>query len=130
MIPSFPWIAPGWIAPPLPPRKGRDQILQLSGAIVQKPEARRAKHIGSKNLAIYSHLATMGGVGIKKSPNVVDVICGLSLLSVSLPDRLRGGRVERLVDYLKSVAGDYMESVQQVRDGVRWDKCYNESWLS
>ena len=54
----------------------------------------------------------------------------LSLLSVSLPDRLRGGRVERLVDYLKSVAGDYMESVQQVRDGVRWDKCYNESWLS
>ena len=45
---------------------------------------------------------------------------GKALPSVSLPDRLRGGRVERLLDYWKSVAGDYAESVQQLRDGVRW----------
>ena len=38
---------------------------------------------------------------------------------LSLPERLRGGRVERLLDYWKSVAGDYAESVQQMRDGIR-----------
>ena len=39
---------------------------------------------------------------------------------VSLPERLRGGRVEKMLDYWKSVAGDYAESVQQLRDGIRW----------
>ena len=43
---------------------------------------------------------------------------GRSLLP-PLPERLRGGRVERLLDYWKSVAGDYAESVQQMRDGIR-----------
>ena len=37
----------------------------------------------------------------------------------SLPERLSGGRVERLLDYWKSVAGDYRESFQQLIDGVR-----------
>ena len=32
LIPSFPWIAPGWTAWGRNPRKGRDQILQLSVA--------------------------------------------------------------------------------------------------
>ena len=45
---------------------------------------------------------------------------GRRLLSLPpLPERLRGGRVERLLDYWKSVAGDYAESVQQMRDGIR-----------
>ena len=38
----------------------------------------------------------------------------LPLLPPALPERLRGGRVERLLDYWKSVAGDYAESVQQM----------------
>ena len=50
---------------------------------------------------------------------------GKTLPSVSLPDRLRGGRVERLLDYWKSVAGDYAESVQQLRDGIRWETVQN-----
>ena len=41
LIPSFPWIAPGWRAWGHNPRKERDQILQRS----HSPEARRAKHI-------------------------------------------------------------------------------------
>ena len=32
LIPSFPWIAPGWRAWGRNPRKGRDQILQCSVA--------------------------------------------------------------------------------------------------
>ena len=48
LIPSFPWIAPGWRLCGRNPRKGRDQIMQRS----HSPEARRAKHIRSKNLAI------------------------------------------------------------------------------
>ena len=32
LIPSFPWIAPGWRAWGRNPRKGRDQILQRSVA--------------------------------------------------------------------------------------------------
>ena len=32
LTPSFPWIAPGWRAWGRSPRKGRDQILQRSGA--------------------------------------------------------------------------------------------------
>ena len=32
LIPSFPWIAPGWRARGRNPRKGRDQILQRSVA--------------------------------------------------------------------------------------------------
>ena len=48
LIPSFPWIVPGWRAWGRNPRKGRDQILQHS----HSPEARRAKHIRSKNLAM------------------------------------------------------------------------------
>ena len=32
LIPSFPWIAPGWSTWRHNPRKGRDQILQRSGA--------------------------------------------------------------------------------------------------
>ena len=32
LIPSFPWIAPGWRAWGRNPRKGRDHILQLSVA--------------------------------------------------------------------------------------------------
>ena len=48
-----------FIAPPRPPpwrnpRKGRDQILQRSGAIVQKPEGPNTYH-----LKIYRHLATV-----------------------------------------------------------------------
>ena len=38
LIPSFLWIDPGWRAWRRNPRKGRDQILQRSGAIVQKPQ--------------------------------------------------------------------------------------------
>ena len=45
---------------------------------------------------------------------------GRALPGVSLPERLRGGRVEKMLDYWKSVAGDYAESVQQLRDGIRW----------
>ena len=53
LIPSFPWIGPGWIAWECNPRKGRDLILQRS---VAEPsivlQAQRAKHIQSNNLAI------------------------------------------------------------------------------
>ena len=38
----------------------------------------------------------------------------------TLPERLRGGRVEKMLDYCKTVAGDYVESVHQLRDGIRW----------
>ena len=36
--PFLSWIAPGWRAWGRNPRKGRDHILQRSGALVQKPE--------------------------------------------------------------------------------------------
>ena len=51
LIPSFPWIAPGWRAwgAQFKERKGSNLAAQRSGAIVQKPE--RAKHIRSKNPA-------------------------------------------------------------------------------
>ena len=57
LIPSFPWIAPGWRAWGRNPRKGRDQILQRSGA---EPYSRSPK--GQTDTILksgYSHLATM-----------------------------------------------------------------------
>ena len=53
LIPSFPWIAPGWRAWGRNPRKGRkgsNFAAQCSGAIVQKPEGPNT--YGSKNPAI------------------------------------------------------------------------------
>ena len=47
LIPSFPWIAPGWRMWGRNPKRGRGQILQR-----HRPETRRAKHIQSTNPAI------------------------------------------------------------------------------
>ena len=61
LIPSFPWIAPGWRAWGHNPRKGRDQNLQHSGAMVL--QAQRAKHIQYRNpaIAIWQPCSSPGG---------------------------------------------------------------------
>ena len=47
LVPSFPWIAPGWRACWRNPRKRRDQILQRSVAepLSLKPEGSKAYHL-------------------------------------------------------------------------------------
>jgi hypothetical protein len=40
------------------------------------------------------------------------------LPSVALPERIRGGRIQRVVEYWKTVARDYAESMVQVKTGA------------
>ena len=49
------------------PRKGRDQILQRSVAQSHSPEARRAKHIRSKNLAILQPCLRLASASLESS---------------------------------------------------------------